>query len=141
MVLSLLLNLSVSFMKAHHFKESVKCLNEAINMTNISPEVYHRKSQAICYNLFSSIEELIEAKKCIEIAIQMKPDEIKYMAFVEIIEKRIHEKIIEEKSMTEALLNTPIKMEIKKTETNVKEKPIEYKILRKYIFWMLNNLE
>ncbi len=137
MLISLLLNQSAVYCKLFHFKEAMRCCDDALRLTQKSAEVYYRRSQAATYNRGSSIEQLEAAKRDIDQAISMRPGEEKYKKH-----KGVLEGVVEAKLQTESkAVDWVVRCALKRLERAQKasgaielkpEKPLELKILKKY---------
>ena len=72
MVQTILMMICIAYMKLGHFKLAQIAIDDAMKIHDKSSQLYYRKSQALSYNKSATIEELLEAKNCIEKAIHMK---------------------------------------------------------------------
>jgi hypothetical protein len=104
LLVNLLLNQSVTYCRLFHFKEAIRCCDDALRLTTKSANVFYRRSQvpilltnkAIVYNLSSPIPRLLEALKDIETAIAMQPGEDKYQRHKQVLEETMKTRVQEE---------------------------------------------
>jgi tetratricopeptide (TPR) repeat protein len=131
-------NEAVIYCKLFHFKEALKCCDNALELTKESADIYYRRSQALLYNKGSSYDDLTQAIQDIDIAIEKRPKEEKYKRHKELIIETINAKKEHEKKMIESLINTAAKSfeRLKDTAQQKQvsitaEKPFEYRVLKK----------
>ncbi|KRX00116.1 hypothetical protein PPERSA_07223 [Pseudocohnilembus persalinus] len=68
----ILMLIGVVYIKLKHFKLAITAIEESQKIHDKSTQLEYRKSQAITYNKWSTLEELEEGKKLIDRAIEMK---------------------------------------------------------------------
>jgi len=141
MLVNLLINEAIIYMKLSHFKEAVKCCNDALRLTKQSADVFYRKSQALTYNKCSNFEMLEQALSDINTAIQMRPNQENYKKHKEILENTIKGKTEYEQKQIEWILKVSINRYEKGVADNKQnfqiipvkqEKTFELKVLKQY---------
>lgn len=75
MLMTLLMNMTATYMKLKHFKQALITLEDALKIFDKSSQLFLKRSQAISYNLLSSLQELHRARADIEKALEMKHHE------------------------------------------------------------------
>ena len=97
-MLTLLKAMSYCYIHLRAYSEAVKCLNEAFEYDNEDlPDLYFRRGQARMYNKYSTINDLMLAKKDFNNARVRKPDEPtieeQYKIFCEMVKKKENDQV------------------------------------------------
>lgn len=65
LMLQVLLNMSVGYSKLGHYTVALQCVEDCLKLSDKVSQVYLRKAQVLIFNKGCSLEEAIEAKKCV----------------------------------------------------------------------------
>lgn len=78
-----LMCLCYAYIELRHYSEAISCINEALEYAQDKvPDLFFRRAQAICYNKYSSIEDMNKGLEDINKAISLKKEPI-YLEFLD----------------------------------------------------------
>ena len=75
LMLQLYLNMSAAYIKLNNYSVAMQCIEDCFSLSDKVSQIYLRKGQILLSNQSSTLEDLYEAKKSIETAIEMKKTE------------------------------------------------------------------
>lgn len=75
LVCTLILNCGYAFMKLFFYDEAYKCFSYAAEIAPVAADAYLRRSQVVMYNKESSMDDLKDAVKDANVALERRPND------------------------------------------------------------------
>ena len=75
LMIQVFLNMSAAYINIHHYSLAIKVCDEGMALSDKVSQLYFRKAQAIALNKSATHDELKQAKRCIQLAVERRSGE------------------------------------------------------------------